>query len=113
LILPVTEAEAADSAELRLLGSPFIRLRINCVAAVNCGTYIGRLVGGEVDGAPAGKVPGAGLGVESGTGAPPFAGSPGASAPALGAGSDMLAVTEGKLQFASLRRSGFVLSVGV
>jgi hypothetical protein len=31
------EREACDKAALRLLGSPFIRLRIICVAAVNCG----------------------------------------------------------------------------
>lgn len=32
-----TDAEGLESAELRLLGSPFIRLRMSCVAAENWG----------------------------------------------------------------------------
>jgi len=92
-MFPVTDAEADDSAELKLLGSPFIRLSISCVAAVNCGMYIGRLPEGEDDGAPTGGAFGAGLGVKNKLGALPFVGPPCAPAPApgpaAGAGFDM------------------------
>jgi len=69
LMFPAT-TDAAESAELRLLGSPFIRFRINCVAAVNWGIYGGRVAGGEsvagvvvVVVVKAGVAAGAGLGV--------------------------------------------------
>jgi hypothetical protein len=68
-MLAVTEGEreACDRAALRLLGSPFILLRIIWVAAVNCWRYSGREDWKEADGA--GECPGPGLGAGTGFGA--------------------------------------------
>jgi hypothetical protein len=71
-MVPATVAEAADSAELRLLVSPFIRFRISWVAAVNCGAYEGRVVNGELGGALAGVPVGAGLSTGDGAAVVPF-----------------------------------------
>jgi hypothetical protein len=102
--VPVGVAVAADRAELRLLGSPFIRLRINCVAAENCGTYMGRVETGEADFAVEGAMPGVGLGVASGPGAPPLVATPGASAPAVGVGFDVDIVVVSRRSWTSLAR---------
>lgn len=56
------ECEACERAALRLLGSPFILLRIIWVAAVNCWRYNGREDWKEADGADKGLGPGLGAG---------------------------------------------------
>lgn len=65
LMLDVTDAvfDAADSAELRLVDSPFMRLRIIWVAAVNCGIYGGRVGDMDTGGVLKEEKPGAGAGL--------------------------------------------------
>jgi len=87
LILVAIDVPAAADvrAEPRLVGSPLIRLRINCVAALNWGTYR-RPAAGELAAVLDGAADGAGLGVVAVPGAIPAA----EPAAAGGAVSDML-----------------------
>lgn len=53
-----TDVDGPESAELRLLGSPFMRFRMSCVAALNWGTYGGLVAGMELCRAAAGAAVG-------------------------------------------------------